>query len=112
MMAKATAKIQLNQLYTQEQTTPVCSLDSPEWFAWLATATTFRYFSQQRLLRSHNCYQPLQPISVRKEKRRRGYLWYAYFKTRGCLHKRYVGKSSALTTARLDEIAIILNQVW
>ena len=111
-MAKTTAKIQLNQLYIDGQATPVCAVDSPEWFAWLETATTFRYFSQQRLPRSHNCYQSLRPISVRKEKRRRGYLWYAYLKTHSCLHKRYVGKSSTLAAARLDDIAIILNQIW
>lgn len=111
-MTKTTAKIQLNQLYTDGQATFVCTVGSPAWFVWLETATTFRYFSQQRLPMGHNCYQPLRPISVRKEKRRRGSLWYAYLRTHGRLHKRYVGNSSALTTAKLDEITIILNQIW
>jgi hypothetical protein len=110
-MAKTAPQIQRNQLYTNSQTTPVCVTGSPAWFAWMETATTFRYFSQQRLPMGHHCYQSLRPISVRKEKRRRGYLWYAYLRTHGCLHKRYLGKSSALTVARLDEIAIILNLI-
>jgi LuxR family transcriptional regulator, maltose regulon positive regulatory protein len=111
-MVKTTAKAQLNHLYTEGQATPVCTLDSPTWFAWLETATTFRYFSQQNLSMGHHCYLPFRPISLRKEKRRRGYLWYAYLKTHGCLHKRYVGKSSALTAARLEDIAAMLNQIW
>jgi hypothetical protein len=112
MMAKTTAKAQLNQLYLDGQATPVCTLDSPAWFAWLETAMTFRYFSQQHLPAGRHGYRPLRPISVRKEKRRCGYLWYAYLRTHGCLHKRYLGKSSALTAVRLDEMALMLNQIW
>ncbi len=51
------------------------------------------------------------PISVRKEKRRRGVLWYAYLRSYRILHKRYVGTSEALTVARLEEIARVLNEI-
>lgn len=74
-MAKTTAKAQLDQLYLDGQVTPVCTLDSPAWFAWLETAMTFRYFFQQRLPAGRHGYRPLRPISVRKEKRRCGYLF-------------------------------------
>ena len=111
-MANKTAKIQSKQLYLPESDAPLCLLGSRAWFAWLETATTFRYFSSQRLLVAHTYYRALRPISLRKEKRRQTSLWYAYLRSHGCLHKRYVGKSIALTEARLDEIATVLNQQW
>lgn len=111
-MAKSTPRVQANQLYLAPATTPFCRLDSPTWFTWLETAAAFRYFSQQRIPVTRNYARPIRPISVRKEKRRQGYLWYAYLRTNGRLHKRYVGKSTALTTTRLDEIALELNLIW
>lgn len=111
-MANKTAKIQSNQLFLSESDAPLCMLGSLAWFAWLETASTFRYFSTQRLLVAHAYYRALRPISLRKEKRRQTSLWYADLRSHGRLHKRYVGKSSTLTEARLDEIAIILNQQW
>ncbi len=82
------------------------------WFAWLDTATSFRYFSSQRrnLSRGHG---PLfAPISLRKERRRRGGLWYANRRAHGILYKRYVGKSAALTPEKLEEMAVLLNDLW
>jgi len=111
-MAKKTAKVQHNQLYLNGEDSPVCALGSPDWFAWLATATTFRYYSQQRQIIIHGSGPLLSPISLRKEKRRRGALWYAYKRRHGCLHKRYVGQLAALTLAKLDEVALTLNQLW
>ena len=111
-MAKSTPQVQANQLYLAPATTPSCCLDSSTWFTWLETATAFRYFSSQRLPVAHNYTRPIRPISIRKEKRRQGYLWYAYLRTNGRLHKRYLGKSTALTITRLDEVALVLNQIW
>jgi hypothetical protein len=111
-MAKTTAKVQHNQLYITEGSASICAIGSSTWFDWLETATAFRYFSQERQFVAHDYSRPLRPISVRKEKRRRGYLWYAYLRTHGQLHKRYVGKSIGLTASRLDEITLILNQIW
>jgi hypothetical protein len=54
----------------------------------------------------------VSPISLRKEQRRRGTLWYAYKRNHGVLHKRYVGKSAALTSAKLDEVAVELSRAW
>ncbi len=111
-MSKSTPQVQDNQLYLAEAATPFCLVNSPTWFTWLETAATFRYFSQQRLPVTRNYARPIRPISIRKEKRRQGYLWYAYLRTNGRLHKRYLGKSTALTMTRLDEIALVLNQIW
>lgn len=111
-MAKSTPQVQANQLYLAPATTPFCRLDSPTWFAWLETAIAFGYFSPQRLSVAYDYTRPIRPISVRKEKRRQGYLWYAYLRTNGRLHKRYLGKSTALTMTRLDEIALALNLIW
>jgi LuxR family maltose regulon positive regulatory protein len=110
-MAHSTPKVQYNRLYLADCSDLLWPVESPAWFDWLQSATAFRYHSQRR----HNFYRgngPLfSPISVRKEKRRRGFLWYAYLRSYGILYKRYVGKSEALTIARLEEIALALNQV-
>jgi hypothetical protein len=79
--------------------------------------TSFRYYTAQHIIVAHGYTRPMRPISVRKEKRRRGALWYAYIRTpyirtHGQLYKRYVGKSIALTQNRLDEVAFLLNEMW
>ncbi len=111
-MAKTTPKVRDRQLFCYANPAPMCKVDSPAWFAWLETATTFRYFSNQR----HDWYQgngPLfAPVSFRKERRRRVWLWYAYRRVHRVLHKRYVGKSNGLTAERLEETAVLLNEIW
>ncbi|MCA9939738.1 MAG: hypothetical protein KC418_13930 [Anaerolineales bacterium] len=110
-MAHTTPKVMNNRLYLPDCTEPVCPVESPAWFDWLHEARCFRYYSQQR----HNVirgYGPVfAPISLRKEKRRRGCLWYAYRRSYRVLYKRYVGKTEALTRDRLEEIARTLNEV-
>lgn len=78
-------------------------LDSPAWFAWLAAATTtsFAY--------------PVDNIAggyiegfmtVRKEHRDRGgRYWVAYWRVGGRLRKAYLGRSEAVTAARLQAVA-------
>lgn len=110
-MTTTTPQIENNQLYLPDAAHPLCVVGSPTWFAWLSTATAFRYHSQKRHDLFHGCGPLLRPISVRKEKRHRGFLWYAYIRTHGILHKRYVGKSETLTLVRLDEIATILDEI-
>lgn len=92
--------------YSQPAT---CPLDSPAWFAWLETTATFRYYSTRTRPVARGYSRPLYPISLRKEKRRRGFLWYAYLRKGGQLLKRYAGRSAALTIARLDDLALDLN---
>ena len=111
-MAKTTPKVQHNQLYLNGTQPPLCQVDSSDWFAWLETATIFRYYPRQQAVIAHGHTRPMFPVSLRKEKRRRGYLWYAYRRTHGVLHKRYVGKSAVLTSQRLDEVAAWLDALW
>ncbi len=112
IMTIKTAQVQQNQLYLDQTDTPTCALDSPAWFAWLAQAHHFRYHATVQVSVHRGYCLPARPISVRKEKRRHGYFWYAYLRSHQMLHKRYLGKSAMLTAAKLDEIATILNQLW
>jgi hypothetical protein len=105
-------QVKTNCLYPdggQTNQPALCALDTPAWFAWLETATTFRYHSTCTRPVARGFTRPLQPISLRKEQRRRGFLWYAYLRKGGQLLKRYAGRPQALTITRLDEIALDLN---
>ena len=67
---------------------------TPEWFAWLESATTFAFSS------------PSGNFTARKEARARGSLyWKAYHTAHGTLHRAYLGKTSDLTLERLNEAA-------
>lgn len=44
-------------------------------------------------------------MTLRKEKKERGWYWYAYRRVFGKLHKRYVGTSDAISSDKLLEIA-------
>jgi len=110
-MAKKTAQVRHQQLFCFPNQEPLCSLDSPAWFLWLDTARSFRYFSDQRQ-NVFGGFGPLYaPVSLRKERRRHSWHWYAYRRTYRVLHKRYVGASDSLSMARLDDVAILLNEV-
>lgn len=110
-MAQSTPKVQHNQLYLADSLEPFCALESAAWFDWLQSASAFRYHSQQHYHIIRGYGPPFSPISLRKEKRRRGFLWYAYRRSYRILYKRYVGQSDTLTIARLEEIARLLNEV-
>lgn len=66
----------------------------------------------QRVTATRDYTRPMRPISVRKEKRRQGMLWYAYIRTSGQLYKRCVGKTAVLTQNKLDEMSACLNEIW
>jgi hypothetical protein len=111
-MAAKTPKVQGERLYLVGDKKPVCQLDTPEWFAWLEIEASFRYYTRQQIPVGHGYTRSMRPISVRKEKRRQGYLWYAYIRTHGQLYRQYVGKTAALTQCKLDEVAVWLNDIW
>jgi len=111
-MAKTTPKVQGKKLYLNGTSTPTCCVGSVAWFTWLATVTTFRYFTDQKTRLRPGYSRRMYPISMRKEKRRRQFVWYAYRRSNGLLYKQYVGKTAALTVERLDEIAAWLDAVW
>ena len=111
-MAKTTPKVQGKHLYLNGDATPICRVGSPDWFEWLETTTRFRYFTDQSTPVGVGFRRAMYPISVRKEKRRRQFVWYAYRRSNGLLYKRYVGKTMALTVERLDEVAAELDAAW
>ena len=67
-------------------------IDTPEWFQWLQTATSFCYSSSRSIDR----------LTARKEKRGHNFYWYGYSKNALKLHNIYLGKSEKLTIAHLD----------
>ena len=67
---------------------------SKAWFGWLEQISAF-------------CYQPpgaSDRFTLRKEKRRQQFYWYAYLKNDRKLHNAYVGKTETLTAARLQQV--------
>ena len=77
----------------------VFELDSPKGSAWVESVTSFRYVPTGAN----------KPYTVRQETKKGGDYWYGYRKVAGKLHKKYMGKSSELSTAKLEEIAEALN---
>ena len=74
-------------------------LDSPRGSAWLEAVTSFRFIPNS----------PNTPYTVRKEPGKGGDYWYGYRKVAGKLHKKYIGKTSDLSTAKLEDVAELLN---
>jgi predicted ATPase/DNA-binding CsgD family transcriptional regulator len=86
--------------YWQEGRVQEVLLETAEWYAWLATASTFTF------------YGSAGPFTARKERagnRRGGWYWKAYRKRNGKLLSAYLGKSESLTFERLHETAARLN---
>jgi chromosome segregation ATPase len=74
----------------------VFELDSPKGAAWLESISSFRF-------------EPAgdaKPCTIRKEAS--GY-WYGCRKVAGKVRKKYIGKSSEISTAKLEEIAAALE---
>ncbi len=73
--------------------------DSPEWFAWLETLTSFHFAGKQGF------------FTARKDQKKRGKgYWYAYRKHRNKLFISYLGTTERLTLAHLEEGAAVLTQ--
>ena len=77
-------------LLLRQAATPL-ALGTAAWFGWLEKANCFCYLS------SHSSYR----LTIRKEKRRNRWYWYAYLKVDRKLHNAYLGQSQALTEERL-----------
>lgn len=78
-------------------------VDTAPWFAWLDAATTTSF--------AYPIYNAAQGyieafMTVRKERRQRGgAYWIVYWHVGDRLRKAYVGRSAAVTAARLRAIA-------
>jgi chromosome segregation ATPase len=77
----------------------VFDLDSCKGSTWVESVNSFKYVPTGAS----------NPYTVRKEAKKGGDYWYGYRKVAGKLHKKYIGKSSELSTTKLEEIAKALN---
>jgi ATP/maltotriose-dependent transcriptional regulator MalT len=85
--------------HQSEQLLPVAPGER-EWFAWLETVPSFTFHGQ--------CGR----LTVRKESRPRGRgYWYAYHRTGHKMVKKYLGRTSDLTLAHLEETAALITGV-
>lgn len=75
-------------------------LDTPCWWHWLETATSFHYVPTQTIY----------AFTVRKEKRRNDWYWYAYLKYDSKLHNAYVGRSQDLSAHQLEQVTQTLRR--
>jgi hypothetical protein len=86
---------------------PTLYLDTRAWVAWLEAPTTTR-FSYALFNRAQGYIDGF--MTVRKERRQRGAAYWSVYRRQGPrLRKVYVGPSTALTQARLEQIAAQLR---
>ena len=86
---------------------PSIPLDSLSWFAWLEAPTTSS-FSYALFNRQQGYIDGF--MTVRKERRQRGTAyWSAYRRAGARVRKVYLGRSAALTQARLAAVATALH---
>jgi predicted ATPase/DNA-binding CsgD family transcriptional regulator len=83
----------LHQESTVDTSTTPLSIGTAVWYSWLDQHTSFTYETAH------------MTFTARKEQRPGGWYWYAYRRSQGKLHSRYLGKSAELTLQRLDETA-------
>lgn len=78
---------------------PLCHLlpDSLAWFAWLEEIGSFAFSSREGI----HC-------TLLKERVQRGMYWYAYRTRQRKTRKRYVGRTTDLSLARLEQISALL----
>src|SRR6266581_5991148 len=96
-MAKMTPLVRGDRLiYQQDEHEQVLAVETPAWFAWLATASTFAFTSDNGT------------FTARKERagnQRGGWYWKAYRTQHGKHFSLYLGKTEALTLERLNAVA-------
>ena len=101
-MAKMTPLVRGDRLiYQQDEHEQVLAVETPAWFAWLATASTFAFTSDNGT------------FTARKERagnQRGGWYWKAYRAQHGKHFSLYLGKAEALTLERLNAVAQALAQ--
>lgn len=83
-------------VYEQQGQNVVVLVDTPSWYAWLETATTFTFTGEEGTFTAHK---------ARAGNRRGGWYWRAYRRKRGRLSRCYLGVSTNLTLAKLCEVA-------
>ena len=96
-MAKTTPIVRGNTLtYQQDGQEQVLLVETPAWYAWLESASSFAFTSQAGT------------FTARKERagnQRGGWYWKVYRTRGGKLTSLYLGKSETVTLARLQAVA-------
>ncbi len=72
---------------------------SDAWYTWLTDKKN----------RSFSFRAPVGTITVRRERQRNGWYWYAYCKRQGKLRKAYLGRTEELTLERLNAVTARLH---
>jgi hypothetical protein len=86
--------------YQQDREYYQLQVGTPEWYAWLQSATRFRVCA------------PFGTFTVRREQagnQRGNWYWRAYRKHGGKLHRVYLGTTEEITPERLEIVASLLS---
>jgi hypothetical protein len=95
--------VETDHLFDYTPPGQIILLDSPAWFRWLAESTTTRF---AYCLVDHAHGYIVGRLTVRKECRQRGDVYWSTFRRRGGrVRKFYLGRSETLTRVRLERIA-------
>jgi len=96
-MARSTPIIHSNRLFygTHEDEAQIF-VGSPEWYAWLDTATSFAF---------HDAHGSFTARRERTSNKRGGWYWKAYSRRAGKLRHAYLGKTETLTLERLHAVS-------
>ena len=95
-MPQAVATIEHDILfYSQDGRDQQIIVGSSEWFAWLATATSFHFRNE------HGTFTARRE---RASNRRGGWYWKAYYAQDGKRHRVYLGKAEELTLDQLNAV--------
>lgn len=89
--SKNTAVVEGHVLYTDDDWTGT-QIAGDRWQEWLNFGKTFYYQGR------------VAAFTVRAEKRRNGFSWYAFKKIDGLLKKQYVGRAASVNSDRLGEV--------
>ena len=86
-------------LNTEEKKPSSIQVGSDAWYAWLANEQN----------KSFSFRNDLGTFTARRERQRKGWYWYAYRRSKGKLHKVYLGRTEELTLERLKVAAAALH---
>ncbi len=86
-------------LNTGEKKPSSIQVGSDAWYAWLANEQN----------KSFSFRNDLGTFTARRERQRNGWYWYAYRRSKGKLHKVYLGRTEELTLERMKVAAAALH---
>src|SRR5438045_3595047 len=84
---------------TAEKNPSSIKVGSDAWYAWLANEQN----------KSFSFRNDVGTFTARRERLRNGWYWYAYRRSKGKLHKVYLGRAEKLTLERLNTAMAALH---